>query len=249
MHRKKKTEDHENLDRWLVSYADFITLLFTFFVMMYAMSSLNKGTYKVISSAIMETFKHHTPRQHLHVIIPHSRTMAGKSSPVTSTILRQVLQLVYEKSSNPGMLAVVETGKSIRVRIQAGFLFSKGHARVRKEALPLLRRIARILAENEEPIRVEGHTDNIPIHGRYPNNWTLSAARAVNVLRMLISLGPLDPKRTSTVAYGFSHPLGPNDTPEDRRKNRRVEIVILKKPISSLPKPSSDIFHLPAPRI
>lgn len=248
MHRKKKTEDHVNLDRWLVSYADFITLLFTFFVMMYAMSSLNKGTYRVISRSIAETFNHQTPRQHLRVIIPHSRTRTGKASPVIPSILRQAMQLVYEKSSNPGMLAVVETRRSIRIRIQAGFLFSKGHARVRKEALPLLRRIARVLAETEEPIRVEGHTDNIPIRGRYPNNWALSAARAVNVLSLLVTMETLDPKKVSTVAYGDSRPLGPNDTPKDRRQNRRVEIVIMKGPVPA-PSPDQNSPVLPLPRI
>jgi len=247
--KKPKNEDHENLDRWLVSYADFITLLFTFFVMMYAVSSLNKGTYRVISSAIMDTFKHRTPRQHLHVIIPHSRTMAGKAAPDTLSILHQAMQLILKKALHPGLFAVDETKKNVRLRIQAGFLFKKGHARVRKAALPTLRRIARVLSQAGHPIRVEGHTDNTPIRGRYPNNWALSAARAVNILSLLVSMGPLDPEKTSTVAYGDSRPLVPNDTPEHRRQNRRVEIVILKKPSSSLPKPSADIFNLPAPRI
>ena len=248
MHRKKKTEDHVNLDRWLVSYADFITLLFTFFVMMYAMSSLNKGTYRVISRSIAETFNHQTPRQHLRVIIPHSRTRTGKASPVTPSILRQAMQLILEKSPSPGALMMVNTGKSLRLRIQAGFLFQKSHARVRKEALPILRRIARVLARTKRSIRVEGHTDNIPIRGRYPNNWALSAARAVNVLCLLVTMEPLDPKKVSTVAYGDSRPLGPNDTPEDRRQNRRVEIVIMKGPVPA-PSPDQTSPVLPLPRI
>ncbi len=247
--RTPEQEDHEKLDRWLVSYADFITLLFTFFVMMYAMSSLNKGTYRILSRSIAETFNHQTPRNHLHIIIPRNRNLTGKVSPVAPSILRQAMQLVHEKSLIPGTLAVVETGKSIRLRIQAGFLFSRGHAGVRKAALPILRRIARMLAQTRRSIRVEGHTDDLPIHGRYPNNWALSAARAVSILSLLISLGPLDPKRTSTVAYGDTHPIVPNDTSEHRRQNRRVEIVILKGPMHSPSEPPPNNLELPVPRI
>ncbi|EQD23995.1 MAG: hypothetical protein D084_Lepto4C00634G0003 [Leptospirillum sp. Group IV 'UBA BS'] len=148
------------------------------------------------------------------------------------------MQLIQERSSSRGAMKVVQTSKGIRIRIQAAFLFRSGHAAVRQEALPTLKNIASILARTKRPIRVEGHTDNVPIHGRYKNNWALSTMRAVNVLTELIALGPLDPRQVSAAGYGQYRPLVPNDSGADRQKNRRVEIVILKGEEPSLPPPA-----------
>ncbi len=238
MAKKAKHEDHENLERWLVSYADFITLLFTFFVMMYAISAVNTGKYKVLSHAIVATFNHETVQQHLHIIIPHSRIQPGESTPQVRTVLFRAMQLIQERSSSHGAMKVVQTSKGIRIRIQAAFLFRSGHAAVRKAAIPTLRNIAGILARTKRPIRVEGHTDNVPIHGRYKNNWALSTMRAVNVLTELIALGPIDPHQASAAGYGQYRPLVPNDSDADRQKNRRVEIVILKGAEKSLSSPA-----------
>ena len=235
MAKKAKHEEHENLERWLVSYADFITLLFTFFVMMYAISAVNTGKYKVLSHAIVATFNHQTVQQNLHIIIPHSRSQPGKASPQVRTVLFRAMQLIQERSSSHGAMKVVQTSQGIRIRIQAAFLFRSGHAAVRKAALPTLRHIAGILAKTKRPIRVEGHTDNVPIHGRYKNNWALSTMRAVNVLTELIALGPVDPRQASAAGYSQYRPLVPNDSDADRQKNRRVEIVILKGAEKALP--------------
>ncbi len=237
MAKKAKHEEHENLERWLVSYADFITLLFTFFVMMYAISAVNTGKYKVLSHAIVATFNHQTVQQNLHIIIPHSRSQPGKASPEVRTVLFRAMQLIQERSSSHGAMKVVQTSQGIRIRIQAAFLFRSGHAAVRKAALPTLRHIAGILAKTKRPIRVEGHTDNVPIHGRYKNNWALSTMRAVNVLTELIALGPIDPRQASAAGYSQYRPLVPNDSDADRQKNRRVEIVILKGAEKALPSP------------
>ena len=238
MAKKAKHEEHENLERWLVSYADFITLLFNFFVMMYAISAVNTGKYKVLSNAIVATFNHQTVQQHMHILIPHSRSQPGKASPQVKTVLLRAMQLIQERSSSHGAMKVVQTSQGIRIRIQAAFLFRSGHAAVRKAAIPTLRHIAGILARTKRPIRVEGHTDNVPIHGRYKNNWALSTMRAVNVLTELIALGPIDPHQSSAAGYSQYRPLVPNDSDADRQKNRRVEIVILKGGEGTLPSPS-----------
>ncbi len=239
MAKKVKHEEHENLERWLVSYADFITLLFTFFVMMYAISAVNTGKYKVLSNAIVATFTHKTVTAHMHVIIPHNRVTPGKASPKVRTVLFRAMQLVQEKSSSHGSMKVVQSSEGIRIQIQAAFLFRTGHAAVRKQAIPVLKNIAALLSKTQRDIRVEGHTDNVPIHGRYKNNWALSSMRAVNVLTTLIALGPIDPRRASAAGYGQYRPLVPNTSAENRQKNRRVEIVVLKeKAPENLPSPS-----------
>ncbi|MDA8149698.1 MAG: flagellar motor protein MotB [Nitrospiraceae bacterium] len=227
---QKTTEgDPINLDRWLVSYADFITLLFTFFVMMYAVSSLNEGKYRTISHAIVATFRHREPRARLHVLFSPNHSQSGLATSKTSIVLTRALESLTRTASSPKDISVVETFRHLRVRIQAGFLFREGRAHLRKTSRPVLAALARLLATSGVSFRVEGHTDSLPVHGRYRNNWALSGARAVNVLSFLLSAAPIDPRKTSTVAFGSSRPLVPNDTSDHRRQNRRVEIVILKK--------------------
>ena len=238
--KEKGEGDPLNLDRWLVSYADFITLLFTFFVMMYAVSSLNEGQYRVISQSIVATFRHRSPRERLHVLFSPNPSQSGVATSKTSIVLRRALETLARTSPSPGKVNVVEDGRRLRVRIQAGFLFREGQAHLRKQSRPVLAALARVLADSGVSFRVEGHTDNLPVHGRYRNNWALSAARAVHVLSFLLAAAPLDPRRTSTVAFGSSRPLAPNDTSDHRRQNRRVEIVLLKRlRPSSAPGPSS----------
>ena len=227
--RKTGEEDPTNLDRWLVSYADFITLLFTFFVMMYAVSSLDEGKYRTISQAIVATFRHRSPRERLHVLFSPNHSQSGVATSKTSVVLTRALEILTRTSPSPRDMSVVETFRGLRVRIQAGFLFREGQAHLRKGARPVLAALARLLADNGVSFRVEGHTDSLPIHGYYRNNWVLSGARAVNVLSFLLSSAPIDPRRTSTAAFGSSRPLVPNNTSDHRRQNRRVEIVILKK--------------------
>ncbi len=227
--RKTPEGDPINLDRWLVSYADFITLLFTFFVMMYAVSSLNEGKYRTISQAIVATFRHRAPRERLHVLFSPNHSQSGLATSKTSVVLTRALENLTRTAPSPKDMSVVEGSRHLRVRIQAGFLFREGRAHLRKKSRPVLAAIARLLADGGLPFRVEGHTDSLPVHGRYRNNWALSGARAVNVLSFLLSAVPIDPRKTSTVAFGSSRPLVPNDTSDHRRQNRRVEIVILKK--------------------
>ena len=246
--KEKGEGDPLNLDRWLVSYADFITLLFTFFVMMYAVSAVNEGQYRTISHAIVATFLHRAPEGRLHVILSPDRNRSGLASPRPPVVLTKALELLRQKSPSSGEMNVVETSRSVRVRIQSGFLFREGQARIRREARPMLAKIARLLAARHRSIRVEGHTDNLPVRGLYRNNWALSGARSVNVLSFLLSSAPLDPRRTSTVAFGSSRPLVPNDTRDHRRQNRRVEIVILKR-AATHPKNTNLQSPYPDPKI
>ncbi len=238
MAKKAKHEEHENLERWLVSYADFITLLFTFFVMLYAISTVNTGKFKVLSHAIVLTFSHQPVSSNVHIIIPHSRVTAGKATPHVNTVLFRMMQLIQERSSSHGAMKATQSHRGIRIRIQAAFLFQSGHAKVRKEAIPFLKQIAGVLSRTKRSFRIEGHTDDVPIHGRYKNNWTLSTMRAVNVLMELLALGPIDPRNASAAGYSHYRPIVPNTTDANRKKNRRVEIVILKKPDQSLATPA-----------
>ena len=230
MARKPRHEEHENLERWLVSYADFITLLFAFFVMLYAIASVNTGKFRVLSNAIVAAFTHKKQIRLTHVIIPKDMATAGKATPQVESVMVQAMQLLVQKSSEKGDMKVVQTREGIVLRIQSRFLFASGHARVRHEAIPVLRKIASLLVRTNHEIRVHGYTDNQPIRtSRYPSNWALSTMRAVNVLTRLLEYGSIEPGRMGAAGFGKFRPIASNLTPEGREKNRRVEILIMNR--------------------
>jgi len=263
MARKKKHEEHENHERWLVSYADFITLLFAFFVVMYAISSINQGKYRVLSDSLVAAFnepkKSFEPIQIGEVVksatnatvemiskptlikVPiislvdqetDSSRMPGAgitSSAENARDIKKIAEevaLAMQKLVDMGLVSITMTDLWVEVEIKDSVLFPSGSALIRQEATEVLTRIAAILADFTNPIRVEGFTDNVPISRLYPSNWELSAARAASVVRLFERLN-IDSRRLSAVGYGEHRPLAPNDTAEGRAKNRRVVLVVL----------------------
>ena len=127
-------------------------------------------------------------------------------------------------------IKVIVSKTTLRITLDDRVLFGLGEAEINPEGLPALEKIVRVLEKTETPVRVEGHTDNLPIGtDRFPSNWELSVARAVTVVKYFVDQGSLEPKRFSAVGYGDSRPLHPNDSPEGRAKNRRVEFVIVNQ--------------------
>lgn len=245
MARKKHEEEHENHERWLVSYADFITLLFAFFVVMYAISSVNEGKYRVLSDSLGSAFgtgaavpavqvapdrqqtfpvRRQTAhdRQRLDAMRRERDAMAGIARQ-----LRQSLAPLIKR----GIVRVTQTGRGVKVEINASILFATGEARLTAESGEVLVTIARIIKDDSHGLQVEGHTDNIPIKNvAFPSNWELASARASSVVRLLADNG-VPQARLSAVGHADNFPVAPNDTAEGRARNRRVEIMIL----SSLP--------------
>jgi chemotaxis protein MotB len=240
MAKKHKHEEHENHERWLVSYADFITLLFAFFVVMYSVSSVNEGKYRVVSESIQAALR--------PVVAPPASSMKVsvgdyKSSIVPTigkkiTIIKQIEAAVSKfdrtfKLKNSATVSTEERG--IVVTIADSMLFESGHADLRQEAYPLMEALADALGAgvqgvNIKEIRVEGHTDNVPIRSaQFPSNWELSSLRAVMVARVLTELYAVPPTMVSAAGLGEYRPLADNLTPENRAKNRRVEIIVLTK--------------------
>jgi chemotaxis protein MotB len=128
------------------------------------------------------------------------------------------------------------TNQGLVMRLSEHTLFDLGEAGIRAEALPLLQKVGAIISKTAYLIRIEGHTDNLPIHTeRYPSNWELSTARAVNVLRDFIKNHNIDPRRLAAEGFSEFHPLFANDTPQNRAKNRRVEIIFIRKELPKTP--------------
>lgn len=249
--RKRYREEHENLERWLVSYADFITLLFAFFVVMYAISSVNEGKYRVLSDSIIQAFQEkQTSNQLVDLsnknpsILPGTGKPIGKSAPqqvdtgaqreaeATAVHMKTIAKDVMGAMASlvqQGQVKVTQSARGITVEINASTLFPSGEATLSPSSAEALAAVAKVLAETDNPIQVEGHTDNIPIKGGvYPSNWELSSARAASVVRLLAEQG-VQPSRMVAIGYADNKPLDTNATAEGRARNRRVNVLILNK--------------------
>lgn len=255
--RKKQEEEHDNSERWMVSYADFITLLFAFFVVMYAVSSVNEGKYRVLSSSITSAFGRGVSlvpaskdiEQSTVAAIPlplsmHKRRSAEAAirrereqlSTVTQHLLESMASLVKQ-----GQVRVMQTPRGITVEINASALFASGDATLSSQASETLKAVAHVMKNQPYAMQVEGHTDNVPISNPYfPSNWELSAVRAGSVVRLLIENGIAE-NRLVAIGHGETRPIDTNDTAEGRMRNRRVQLMILSKLPEVAPEATLDV--------
>jgi len=242
--RKRRQEEHENTDRWLVSYADFITLLFAFFVVMYSMSSINEGKYRVLSDTMEEAFKTPPKSPDPIQIGEERKTLKTVETTVKEISLigikpaitpqnRRLERIADELQQNlaplvdKNLIKITRDKLWVKVEMNNRILFASGNARLTERGYPILEELAEVVRNLPNHIDVEGHTDNLPIRTSvYPSNWELSAARAASVVH-LFSRNGVDPKRLSAIGYGQYRPVADNATSKGRRSNRRVVMVIL----------------------
>ena len=245
--RRHVEEEHENHERWLVSYADFITLLFAFFVVMYAISSVNEGKYKVLSNSLVNAFKNTTGQvggQPIAIIqgapllppkpvarpdrLPDNQKAEQKKAEqrdkmrdVAGNIMEALQPLVAQ-----GKVRLLETSRGVTIEINDSILFPLGQATLQPASASALQAVAAVLADSDFPITIEGHTDNVPIAtAQFPSNWELSAVRATTVLRLFNAVG-VGAERLTAIGYGETRPVETNTTLEGRARNRRVSILI-----------------------
>jgi chemotaxis protein MotB len=236
--RKRFEEDIENHERWLISYADFITLLFAFFVVMYAVSVVNVGKYKVLSDALGDAFggRGAATRTNTSIevealplsnIIARKRAEAAKRDRERLDLLARKLNSVLAPLVNSGKVRVTQNARGITVEINASVLFGEGDAGLTGNARETLGTVASLLKDDTHAIEVEGHTDTTPIaNAAFPSNWELSAVRASSVVRLFIENGVLE-TRLAAVGRGANQPIAPNGDPIGRARNRRVAVTIL----------------------
>lgn len=255
MARKQKHEEHENLERWLVSYADFITLLFAFFVVMYSISQVNEGKYRVLSDSLVNAFKN-APTS-VTPVTPTMRidaTGKGQASSAQAVALKQTVIVrkndpaqearqkqqaekmkgiakdilkVVEALMKDGQVKVSQSAHGIAIEINASLLFASGQASLEASSIKALKAVGKVLAEVPNDIQVEGFTDTTPISTlAFPSNWELSSARASSVVRLFAESG-VPPERLVAVGYGEFRPIDTNSTPDGRARNRRVTVMIL----------------------
>ena len=236
MRRKKKPEPVSH-DRWLVSYADFITLLFAFFVVLFASGQADRKKQAQLATSIQTAFKQMgiydtrgkaggvTPSVGAWVApAPLAEPMAGTGQAMSA--LKERLNAAAQREIADGLIAIRESDGGLTVSLQEAGFFDSGAAGVRPSALPVLERIAAALPDSG--LRVEGHTDDVPIStAQFASNWELSSSRASSIARLLLRHANVRPEQMSVAGYAEFHPVANNATAEGRAKNRRVDIVIL----------------------
>jgi chemotaxis protein MotB len=258
MSRRKKHSEHANHERWLVSYADFITLMFAFFVVMYSSAQVDQrkvgrlalaiqvafqelGVFPASTSAVPIASQDPMPFSDVQQIARVERVanlgriapeINGKNSVNTENPGLRILQKELEQALAPEILRhevalrVQPNGLVVSLR-EIGF-FASGSAQLRANSVPAVNRIASLLMERQYQVRIEGHTDNVPIHtAQFASNWELSTARSTELVRLLILKHGFAPMRLSAAGYAEFHPIASNSTEQGRALNRRVDIVIL----------------------
>lgn len=233
--RKKKPEEHENLERWLITYADLITLLLAFFILMYTMSKQDSKKYQEVAAHLKAIFSGS------HAILA-TGNVAGKA-PIELSFkggaenvaalkeqLEKELREIGDKGAADGMqnISLVSDERGLVVRAMEKAFFDTGKADLTSRARSALDGIAPVLVGMPNHVRVEGHTDNVPIStSEFRSNWELSVRRATEVVRYLVERRHFPPDRISASGYAEYRPIASNDTPEDRATNRRIEIIIV----------------------
>lgn len=250
MARKRYDDDAalENHERWLISYADFITLLFAFFVVMYAISIVNEGKYKVLSEALGDAFggrgaatrvnTNVEPVLPLSHIVNRRRVDAARREHERMGVLARDLTATLLPLVKSGQVRVTQNARGVSVEINASVLFDQGQAVLQGEAQEVLQAVAGLLRNDPHRLEVEGHTDDVPIASTvYPSNWELSAARASSVVRLFIAAGVAD-KRLSALGFAATRPVAANTDPAGQARNRRVAVMIL----ADLPETGGNIL-------
>jgi len=257
MARKRRSrnafDEGDNHERWLVSYADFVTLLFAFFVVMYSISSVNDDKYEILSQALEGAFLGGHEVQVIESPIEVEEKLTSikpiilenpsteelqKKSELSEEILkeRRELELISEQFEDVlqpyienDLVEVKRHDFWIELEMNSELLFLSGEAELSSKAIPVLKKVAEVIRDVPNVINVEGHTDNIPIDTvEFPSNWDLASARATSVVREFQS-NKIPPKRLSAVGYGEFQPVADNNSVEGRFKNRRVVIVLMSQ--------------------
>ncbi len=257
MRRKRVQVTKENHERWLITYSDLITLLLIFFIIMYAMSSINIKKFNLLSVSLNQALSpnNQIPLSGLGntaLLAAQNATQSNQTgmSSLTKQEIGQISSMVKEdrvfnnlyhrlesyvkQHELQNSVSIANQERGVQITLRDVVFFNTGQDRLRIAAQQTLQKMVPFLMSVPNDIIVEGYTDNVPIRTYlFPSNWELSTGRAVNVLRFLIAQG-IDPNRLSATGYGKYHPLVPNTTAANRQENRRVNVVILKNWVSSI---------------
>jgi chemotaxis protein MotB len=249
---RRKREAPENHERWLVSYADFITLLFAFFVVMFASSQTDKAKTQAVSDSVQRALKGESFNSMVTAILGGTIDTKGQGSAqmkgpggvkkelktVDAKRDGQIAELlpslqILSKELGPeiraGKLQINMGARGLVISFTQAALFPSGEDEIAKDFYPGIQKIANAIQQVPNPVKLEGHTDSVPIHNaRFKSNWDLSAARSIALLELFVKSG-MPPQRISIAGYADTAPVDNNDTEAGRQRNRRVDMVILNE--------------------
>jgi len=196
------------INRWVVSYADFVTMLLALFMVMFAVSRVDKPAFASIDNVTKYQAK-------------------GQVNAMKNANVEKLLQKNISQSKS---IKLLKSDKGLIIRVNSRMLFDEGSAVIKKDALKSLNEIIKVLTKIDNPVIIEGHTDSTPIkNAQFPSNWELSTARATNIISYMMRTGNISPKRLCAVGYGEYMPISNNTSNNGRILNRRVDIIVLEK--------------------
>ncbi len=251
MARRKKVAAPENHERWLVSYADFITLLFAFFVLMFANSQTDKGKAAQVAESVKKALEQGKMTALVTAVFGGSAADTGKGNAmmmgpggankaamepkhdrkiVELMPSMKVLSSELKKEIDTGKIQVSMEPRGLAISFKEATIFASGDDSIAPEALESISKVAQAIAKLPNPVRLEGHTDSVPIHtARFRSNWELSAARSIAILELLSGRYGISKDRMAIGGYADTAPIESNEKLEGRAKNRRCDIVILNE--------------------
>ncbi|GGL65679.1 flagellar motor protein MotB [Sporolactobacillus putidus] len=244
----KKVDDHENSDRWMITYSDLITLLLVFFIVMFSMSSIQNQRFNALVSSLRSSFQGNSILQDMG----YPATDKGQTAPTVpvqqkpnalsdkqqkndtkqlDALYVKLSQYIKDNHLSPDV-SLTDTPRGVQLTFRETIFFDLGKADLKSNAQPVLQKIGGILGEVPNDVAVEGYTDDTPFRSNQSaihSNWELSGARAQTVMNYLIQEDKLPPNRFHFVGYGEYKPVVKNDTPEHKAMNRRVNIVVIRE--------------------
>ncbi|SFA74812.1 flagellar motor protein MotB [Clostridium frigidicarnis] len=233
MARKRKKKDNGGLsgDEWLTTYSDTVTLLLTFFILLYTTSIVDTQKLKGIAKEFQSMFSSSSGNAVFQVTenaqLPTDGDSEGQGSKDVFDVYEQVKEFIEEKDLN-AELQIKEDERGVILQIKDSILFESGKAELKDNSLPMLSTISELMGTLPNNIIVEGHTDNVPINNYiFKSNWELSTTRAVNVVKFFIENKGQNPVRFTAAGYGEFKPIVANDSDENKAKNRRVNILLV----------------------
>lgn len=266
MAKKKKHPEHINLERWLISYADFITLLFATFVVLYALSQVDFKGFKMLESSMKKAFEKPSIMQGGEGMMAPDASdsifnMQQADSMITPLMMeymsqkyedqsmQDVMQSIKQAQQNGDItdVEVYETDRGLVIRLQGSYLFKPGSAELTAAAKVKLQKVGALIAKKFilHNMRIEGHTDNQPLHSaQFPSNWELSSARSSAIIRFFISEFGFMPSLFTAVGFADTRPIASNKYTSGKTKNRRVEILVLKNKFRPLESATNDIMKM-----
>lgn len=242
-HRRRASDHGASHDRWLVSYADFITLLFAFFVVMYATSQSDKAKAQQVSDSVKKALAGQPIANMVAAILgpgptaqPHKATHSPPPGTNTNDGVTDLIRSLHllskelEEEIKSGRIQLSMGPRGLTISFRQAALFPSGEDVIAPQAYPSIEKIARVINQIPNPARLEGHTDAVPIHNsRFRSNWELSAARSIALLELLTKRFGVPAERISIAGYAETAPIASNETDDGRSRNRRADIVILNE--------------------